>query len=70
MTRRLIGWRVRWEEWGDGWNGWAARASAWFFVHPTLQRHARSEARAFARGLSGDDTRNVRVLRVYRRIKR
>ena len=56
-ARRLIGWRVRWEEWGDGWNGWAARASAWFFVHPTLQRHARSEARTFARGLSRDDTR-------------
>ena len=34
------------------------------------QRHARSEARTFARGLSGDDTRNVRIMRVYRRSKR
>ena len=67
MTRRLIGWRVRWEEWGDG---WAARASAWFFVHPTLQRHARSEARTFANGLNRDDTRNVRLMRVFRRSKR
>lgn len=72
MTRRLIGWRVRWEEWGDGWNGWAARASAWFFVHPTLRRHARASARAAAKAkrATKSDARNVRLMRVYRRSKR
>ena len=70
MTRRLIGWRVRWLIWRDGWSGWEPCSETWLFVHPTLQRHARSEARTFARGLSGDDARNVRLMRVYRRSKR
>ena len=59
MTRRLIGWRVRWEwRWADGW-------------HPSQSALvALPVAVAHADDLRGLETyRNVRVVRVYRRAK-
>lgn len=72
MTRRLIGWRVRWLIWRDGWSGWEPCSETWLFVHPTLQRHARASARAAAKAkrATKSDARNVRLMRVYRRSKR
>jgi len=62
-TRRLIGWRVRYEWWSHITHRWAVKRSG---VYGLLR--AQSDA-ASLRMRSDTECRDVRVLRVYRRSK-
>jgi len=64
VTRRLIGWRVRWEQWLPRESKWSDRSSFVLPPHIGGLKTARWMAKLVWRD---DETRNVRVMRVYRR---
>lgn len=71
MTRRLIGWRVRWEQWGNGWTGWEPRDVTWLVDAGRSDTTARMFARCAQTALTDSNgTRRIRVLRVFKRSKR
>lgn len=61
--RRAVGWRVRWEWYGN--HGWCKQDSAVIASRPDADRLVRG-----LRARYDDDIRNVRLMRVYRKAAR